>query len=222
MRKCLHRTRRAGTLLRHSSLCKSSRFGKDLSLAPKVPPPFCNSESRWVVPSRERPYFGNHRSEGNMLSPGLQPHGFSHVAVGENSRSLPQLPTGGLKRVTPCALARPRVPASSVKFPHCQMLDAVILTPNRDYAPFGCRVTLGEFHADRDWYFEQSFKRSTVDTNCSIGGSRTCPAKGGSARHISLASMPRLRLRAMRNFRSVFCLEKDQAPPPVSRSEDEP
>ena len=162
-----------------------------------------------------------------MLSPGFQPHGFSHVAVGENSRSLPQLPTEGLRRVTPCTLPRPRVPASSAKFPHCQMLDNVILTANRDYAPFGCRVTLREFHADRDWYFEQLFKRSTVDINCSIGGSRTCPAKKGSARYISLASMPRLRLRARRNFRrvfclEVFCLEKDQAPPPVSRSEDEP
>lgn len=165
------------------------------------------------MPSRERAYFENHRSQENMLSPELQPHGFSHVVVGENSRTLPQLLTEGLKRVPPCALPGPRVPASSSKFPHarCSILSSSLPIVTTD--PFGCRVTLREFHEDRNCrYFEQSFKGSSIDTTCSIGGSRTCPAKGRLIS--SLTSMPRLRPRASKIIAARTVLRKRSGPSP--------
>jgi len=83
-----------------------------------------------------------------MLSPELQPHGFSPVVVGENSRTLPQLPTEGLKRVLCLRIARSASSRKSLEIPTCQMLAVVTLAANRDYDPFGCRVTLREFHED--------------------------------------------------------------------------
>lgn len=82
-----------------------------------------------------------------MLSPELRPHGFRHVVAGKNSRTLPQLPTEGLKRVPRLRIARSASSCKSLEIPTCQML-AVTLTANRNYDPFGCRVTLREFHED--------------------------------------------------------------------------
>ena len=126
----------AGTLLGCPRRTRCPVLAK-IGPGPKTTSPFCKSDSRWVVPSRERAYFGNHRSEENTLSLKLQPHGFSPVVVGENSRTLPQLSTDGLKRVPRLRIARSASSASPSKFPHARCL---LLSPS---LPIGTTNLLG-------------------------------------------------------------------------------
>lgn len=173
------------------------------------------------MPSRERHYFENHRSQENMLSPELQPHGFSHVVVGENSRTLPQLLTEGLKRVPPCALPGPRVPASSSKFPHarCSILSSSLPIVTTD--PLGAELRCATFMKIETVGILNSRSKGQV----SILLARLVVRGLARPKGDSFLLLHRCRdcgREQAKLLPRVLCLEKDQAPPPVSCSEDEP
>lgn len=75
-----------------------------------------------------------------MLSPEMRPQGLGHVLVGENSRTVAQRQTEGLKRLRRSHISNRRVLPSASKFPHARCSNVVTLDGNRDYNPCGTEL----------------------------------------------------------------------------------
>lgn len=155
-----------------------------------------------------------------MLSQELQPHGFSPFVVGENSRTLPQLPTEGLKRVPRLRIARSASSRKSLEIPTCQML-AVTLTASRNYDPFGCRVTLREFHEDPTVIFNSRSKGRASILIARLVVRALAQPKEVPPTHFSCIDAE-TSAESKTKFSPRVLLRKRSGPPPVSCSEDEP
>ena len=151
----------------------------------------------------------------------LQPHGFCPVVIGENSRTLPQLPTEGVKRVPHLRIARFASSREFLEIPARQTLDAVILTANRNNDPLGAKLRCASFMKIEIGILNSPLKGQLSILFARLVIRRLAQLKGRSERHISLASMPRLRLRAS-GIIAACPVCKKTGPPPVSCSEDEP